>query len=100
MEVLGQPVRDNPEIYRVLGMMSEHEAVYPFYSGRQFVQLAAQLHGLDDRRCRGGQGDPVRGTLGRTGPRPRHVLPGNEAAHEAGCRPRARSRGDDPRRSP
>ena len=48
VEVLGQPVRDNPEIYRALGMMSEHEAVYPFHSGRQFVELAAQLHGLDD----------------------------------------------------
>ena len=46
--VMGQPVRDNPEVYRTLGMMSEHEAVYPFYSGRRFVELAARLHGLDD----------------------------------------------------
>ena len=48
VEVLGQPVRDNPDIYHVLGMMSEHEAVYPFYTGRQFVELAAELHELDD----------------------------------------------------
>ena len=48
IEVLGQPVRDNPEVYRKLGMMSEHEAVYPFYSGRSFVELAARLHGLGD----------------------------------------------------
>ena len=46
IEVLGQPVRDNPGIYRGLGVMSEHEAVYAFYSGQQFVRLAAQLHGL------------------------------------------------------
>ena len=38
------------------------------------------------RRGRGGQGVRVRGALGRTEPCPRHVLPGNEAAHEAGCR--------------
>ncbi len=48
IEALGQPVRDNPEVYRRLGMMSEHEAVYPFYSGRKFVELAARLHGLPD----------------------------------------------------
>ena len=48
IELLGQPVRDNPEVYRKLGMMSEHEAVYPFYSGRSFVELGARLHGLGD----------------------------------------------------
>ena len=48
IELLGQRVRDNPEVYRNLGMMSEHEAVYPFYSGRSFVELPARLHGLDD----------------------------------------------------
>ena len=48
IEVLGQPTRDNPDIYRKLGMMSEREAVYPFYSGRKFVELAARLHNLAD----------------------------------------------------
>ena len=48
VRALGQPVRGNPEIYRRLGMMSEHESVYPFYSGRKFVELASRLHGLDD----------------------------------------------------
>ena len=48
IEVLGQPTRDNPDLYRKLGMMSEREAVYHFYSGRKFVELAARLHGLDD----------------------------------------------------
>ena len=45
--VLGQPARGNPEIYRSIGVMSEHEAVYGFYSGREFVEFTARLHGLD-----------------------------------------------------
>jgi len=35
--VLGEPARDNPELYRRVGVMSEHEAVYGFYTGRKFV---------------------------------------------------------------
>ncbi|MDE0822644.1 MAG: ABC transporter ATP-binding protein [Dehalococcoidia bacterium] len=45
--VLGQTARDNPELYNNLGVMSEHEAVYGFLSGREFVEYAAELHGLD-----------------------------------------------------
>lgn len=41
-----EPVRDNPQLYRRIGVMSEHEAVYPFFTGRQFVEFAARLHGL------------------------------------------------------
>ncbi len=44
--VLGQPARNNPELYRSIGVMSEHEAVYGFYTGREFVEFAARLHGL------------------------------------------------------
>ena len=44
--VLGQQTRNNPELYRDIGVMSEHEAVYGFYTGREFVELAARLHGL------------------------------------------------------
>ncbi len=44
--VLGEPVRDNPELYRRVGVMSEHEAVYDFYTGRQFVEFAGRMHGL------------------------------------------------------
>ena len=44
--VLGEPVRDNPELYRRVGVMSEHEAVYGFYTGRQFVEFAGRMHGL------------------------------------------------------
>ncbi len=46
LKLFGEPVRDNPGIYRRMGVMSEHEAVYGFYTGRQFVEFAAQLHGL------------------------------------------------------
>ena len=48
VSVLGQPVRDNPGLYRRVGVMSEHEAVYDFYTGRQFVELAAALHQVAD----------------------------------------------------
>lgn len=46
VKLLGEPVRDNSRIYRRMGVMSEHEAVYGFYTGRQFVEFAAQLHGI------------------------------------------------------
>jgi len=45
--VLGQAPRNNPELYRDIGVMSEHEAVYGFYTGREFVEFTARLHGLD-----------------------------------------------------
>ena len=48
IQVMDRPVRDNPDIYKILGMMSEHEAVYPFYSGRKFVELSARLHKVGD----------------------------------------------------
>lgn len=46
VKLLEEPVRDNPNLYRRIGVMSEHEAVYPFLTGRQFVEFAARLHGL------------------------------------------------------
>ena len=44
--LLGEKVRNDAQIYRRVGVMSEHEAVYEFLSGRQFVELAARLYGL------------------------------------------------------
>ena len=44
--VLDEPVRDNPGLYTRVGVMSEHEAVYGFYTGREFVEFSARLHGL------------------------------------------------------
>ena len=44
ISVLKQPVRDNPELYRRVGFMPEHESIYPFLTGRQFVETSAKLH--------------------------------------------------------
>jgi ABC-2 type transport system ATP-binding protein len=46
--VLGQPVRDNPPLYRRLGVMSEHETVYGFMTGRQFVRMMGKLRSVAD----------------------------------------------------
>ena len=44
--VFGQPVRDNPPLYRRIGVMSEHETVYEFMKGRDFVRMMARLRGV------------------------------------------------------
>jgi ABC-2 type transport system ATP-binding protein len=44
--MIGEPVRDNHRLYRRVGVMSEHEAVYGFFTGRKFVEFAARMHGL------------------------------------------------------
>ena len=46
VEILDEPVRDNHRLYSKIGVMSEHEAVYPFYTGRQFVEFAANMYGV------------------------------------------------------
>lgn len=46
--VFGQPVRDNPPLYRRIGVMSEHESVYPFMKGREFVRMMGALRGVPD----------------------------------------------------
>ncbi len=44
--VFGESVRDNPQLYRRIGVMSEHETVYEFMKGREFVELMARLRGV------------------------------------------------------
>jgi ABC-2 type transport system ATP-binding protein len=44
--VFGQPVRNNPPLYRRIGVMAEHETVYDFMKGRDFVRLMARLRGV------------------------------------------------------
>jgi ABC-2 type transport system ATP-binding protein len=44
--MFGQPVRDNPPLYRRIGVMSEHETVYGFMKGREFVTMMARLRGV------------------------------------------------------
>jgi ABC-2 type transport system ATP-binding protein len=46
--VLGQPVRDNPPLYRRIGVMSEHETIYGFLTGREFVRMMGRLRGVAD----------------------------------------------------
>src|SRR5688572_18835821 len=46
--MFGQPVRDNPPLYRRIGVMSEHETVYGFMTGREFVRMMAKLREVDD----------------------------------------------------
>ena len=46
VRVLGQNVRDNPDLYHRVGVMREHDALYPFMTGREFVSMAARLQGL------------------------------------------------------
>ena len=44
--MFGQPVRDNPPLYRRVGVMSEHETVYGFMKGREFVRMMGRLRGV------------------------------------------------------
>jgi ABC-2 type transport system ATP-binding protein len=44
--IFGQSPRNNPDLYHRVGVMSEHEAVYGFYTGREFIEFSAKLHGL------------------------------------------------------
>src|SRR5688572_10245344 len=44
--VFGEPVRDNPPLYKRIGVMSEHETVYGFMKGREFVRMMGRLRGV------------------------------------------------------
>jgi ABC-2 type transport system ATP-binding protein len=46
--VFGEPVRDNPPLYRRIGVMSEHETVYGFMKGRDFVRMMGRLRGVQN----------------------------------------------------
>ncbi len=46
--MFGEPVRDNPALYGRIGVMSEHETVYSFLTGRAFVRLMAEVRGVAD----------------------------------------------------
>lgn len=47
VRLFGGSLRDNFHLYRRIGFMSENEAVYGFYTGREFVRFVAQLYGID-----------------------------------------------------
>jgi ABC-2 type transport system ATP-binding protein len=44
----GRPAFGDPEVYRRLGLVPEREAVYPFLTGREFVEANARLQGVAD----------------------------------------------------
>jgi|TARA_B110000263_G_scaffold248981_1_gene265244 ABC-2 type transport system ATP-binding protein len=46
--VLGEQVQNNPELYRRIGVMPEHQSTYDFMSGREFVELNARLQQVPD----------------------------------------------------
>lgn len=46
--VFGEAVRNNPPLYRRIGIMSEHETVYGFMTGREFVRMMGRLRGVSD----------------------------------------------------
>ena len=48
VRVLGEEVVGNVGLYRRVGIMLEHDALYPFMTGRGFVELAAKLQGVTD----------------------------------------------------
>ncbi len=48
IKVFGEPARGDPDLYRRVGVMTEQEGVYDVLTGREFVALAAEMHGLSD----------------------------------------------------
>jgi ABC-2 type transport system ATP-binding protein len=42
------PTWRHPDLYRSIGFVPEREAVYPFLTGRAFVNASARLHGIED----------------------------------------------------
>ena len=46
--VFGESVRNNSDLYRRIGVISEHETVYQFMKGREFVKMMARLKGVAD----------------------------------------------------
>jgi ABC-2 type transport system ATP-binding protein len=50
VRVLGQSVVANPALYRRIGVVPEHEGLYPFLSALEFVELTARLYHLPKPR--------------------------------------------------
>jgi ABC-2 type transport system ATP-binding protein len=46
LTVAGEPAWANPDVYKVLGLVSERESVHGFLSGWEFVHASAKLHRL------------------------------------------------------
>jgi ABC-2 type transport system ATP-binding protein len=48
IEILGRPVRGDPQLYRQVGLVPEQEHMYPFLTGREFLRLNAVLQNVTD----------------------------------------------------
>jgi ABC-2 type transport system ATP-binding protein len=48
IRVLGKPTRGDVELYRHMGLVAQHETLYPFLTAREFIRLNAVLQGLSD----------------------------------------------------
>ena len=46
--VFGEPIRNNHGLFGRIGVMSEHESVYGFMKGRDFVKIMGRLRGVPD----------------------------------------------------
>ena len=46
--MFGEPVRNNPPLYKRIGVMSEHETVYDFMTGREFVKMMGSVRKVSD----------------------------------------------------
>ena len=46
--MFGESVRNNYKLYSRMGVMSEHEAVYNVFTGRQLVEFSAKMQGIKD----------------------------------------------------
>jgi ABC-2 type transport system ATP-binding protein len=44
--ILGRHAFGDPQVYRQIGLVPERESVYPFLTGREFVEANAKLQGL------------------------------------------------------
>jgi ABC-2 type transport system ATP-binding protein len=48
LRTFGEDPRDNVALYKRIGVMAEHESVYGFLTGREFVRFAAKMRGVPD----------------------------------------------------
>jgi len=48
ISIMGQPARGKPDAYKRLGLVPEHEQLYSFLTGREFVRMNAILQRLAD----------------------------------------------------
>ena len=48
IRVLGETVHGNTDLYHRIGVMSEYEAVYSFFTGRELVEFSAKMQGVKD----------------------------------------------------